>query len=90
VLPAQARAELVAALESCDYVVIFDDLNAESVLRDLRPDVHCKGTDYSSDTVPERAVVESFGGTVRIVGDVKSHSTRAILKEIVRRPQKPK
>ncbi len=90
VLPAQARAELVAALESCDYVVIFDDLNAEAVLRDLRPHVHCKGTDYSADTVPERAVVESFGGTVRIVGDVKSHSTRTMLKEIVRRPQKPK
>lgn len=86
-LAAEARAELVAALESTDYVVIFDELAAEGVLRDLRPDVHCKGTDYSVATVPERAVVESLGGTVRIVGDAKGHSTREILAEIVRRSQ---
>ncbi len=84
-LPAEARAELVAALESVDHVVIFDDLTAEGVLRDLSPDVHCKGTDYTSATVPERAVVESLGGVVRIVGDPKSHSTRRVLAEIVRR-----
>lgn len=84
-LPAEARAELVAALESTDYVVIFDDLTAETILRDLRPDVHCKGTDYSPQTVPERAVVESLGGIVRIVGDAKSHSAREILAEIARR-----
>ncbi len=88
-LPAGARAELVAALESVDYVVIFDNPTAESVLRDLRPDVQCKGTDYSPETVPERAVMESLGGTVRIVGDAKSHSTREILAEIVRRFQEP-
>ncbi len=86
-LAAEARAELVAALESTDYVVIFDELTAEGVLRDLRPDVHCKGTDYSVATVPERAVVESLGGMVRIVGDAKGHSTREILAEIVRRSQ---
>ncbi len=84
-LPAEARAELVAALESTDYVVIFDDLTAETILRDLRPDVHCKGTDYSPETVPERAVVKSLGGTVRIVGDAKTHSAREILAEIARR-----
>ncbi len=84
-LPAEARAELVAALEATDYVVIFDDLTAEPILRDLRPDVHCKGTDYSPETVPERAVVESLGGIVRIVGDAKSHSAREILAEIARR-----
>lgn len=84
-LPAGARAELVAALESVDYVVIFDDLTAEAVLRDLRPHVHCKGTDYSAETVPERAVVESLGGAVRIVGDAKSHSTRDVLADILRR-----
>ncbi len=84
-LPAEARAELVAALESTDHVVIFDDLTAEDILRELRPDVHCKGTDYSAETVPERAVVESFGGTIRIVGDRKRHSTREILAEIARR-----
>jgi rfaE bifunctional protein nucleotidyltransferase chain/domain len=85
VLCAEGRAELVAALESVDYVVIFDDLTAEAILRDLRPDVHCKGTDYSEATVPERAVMESLAGTVRIVGDAKSHSTRELLTEIARR-----
>jgi rfaE bifunctional protein nucleotidyltransferase chain/domain len=84
-LRAAWRVELVAALEGVDYVVIFDDLTAESVLRDLRPHVHCKGTDYSAETVPERAVMEQLGGTVRIVGDVKTHSTREILKEIGKR-----
>lgn len=80
-LPAEARVELVAALECVDYVVIFDDLTAEGVLRDLRPHVHCKGTDYTAESVPERAVMEELGGTVRIVGDAKTHSTRDILAE---------
>lgn len=84
-LPADARAELVAALECVDYVVIFDDLTAEGVLRDLRPHVHCKGTDYTAESVPERAVMEELGGSVRIVGDRKSHSTRDILAEIRKR-----
>jgi D-glycero-beta-D-manno-heptose 1-phosphate adenylyltransferase len=84
-LPAEARAELVAALECVDYVVIFDDPTAERILRDLRPHVQCKGTDYSPATVPERQVMESLGGTVRIVGDAKSHSTREIVNEIARR-----
>jgi len=81
-LPAEARVELVAALECVDYVVIFDDLTAEGVLRNLRPHVHCKGTDYTAESVPERAVMEELGGTVRIVGDAKNHSTRDILAEI--------
>lgn len=84
-LPAEARAELVAALESVDYVVIFDDLTAEAILRDLRPDVQCKGTDYSVETVPERKVMESLEGAVRIVGDLKTHSTRDLLAEIIKR-----
>jgi rfaE bifunctional protein nucleotidyltransferase chain/domain len=87
-LPENARAELVAALESVNYVVVFDDLTAEGILRDLRPDLHCKGTDYAEDTVPERKVTAQFGGTVRIVGDAKNHSTREILAEIVRRSQR--
>jgi D-glycero-beta-D-manno-heptose 1-phosphate adenylyltransferase len=86
-LSAAARAELVAALEAVDYVVIFDEPTAEAVLRELRPDVHCKGTDYTEETVPEREVVRSLGGVVRIVGDAKEHSTRALLAGIaVRRP----
>lgn len=85
-MTAEARASLIGALESVDYVVIFDDLTAEGVLRDLRPHVHCKGTDYTEQTVPERAVMESLGGEVRIVGDAKNHSTREVLAEISRRP----
>ena len=88
ILPAEARAELVAALEAVDWVVIFDDLTAEGILRDLRPDVHCKGTDYVVETVPERSLVESLGGMVRIVGDAKNHATRSLLAEIVRRTHK--
>jgi rfaE bifunctional protein nucleotidyltransferase chain/domain len=82
---AEARCELVAALECVDYVVVFDELNAESVLRDLRPDVHCKGTDYSVETVPEREVMKALGGVVRIVGDAKSHSTRELVARMAKR-----
>ena len=85
ILPAEARAELVAALQSVDYVVIFDSLTAAEILLDLLPNVHCKGTDYSEQTVPEREIVKSFGGEVRIVGDPKTHSTRELLAEISRR-----
>lgn len=79
----RARAEMLAALESVDYVVIFDELTAEKILRDLRPDVHCKGTDYTQATVPERAVVKDWGGQVSIVGDEKRHSTRQVLARII-------
>ncbi len=85
ILPAEARAELVAALASVDYVVVFEESSAAGVLLDLRPDVHCKGTDYSVETVPERDVVRSYGGAVRIVGDPKNHSTRELLAEMARR-----
>jgi len=64
--------------------VVFDDVTAESLLRDLRPHVHCKGTDYTEETVPEREVMKSLGGIVRIVGDSKTHSTRELLAEIRR------
>ena len=84
-LPANARVELVAALESVDYVIVFDGLTAEDLLRDLRPDVQCKGTDYLVETVPERALLERLGGKIHIVGDSKNHSTRELLAEIVRR-----
>jgi rfaE bifunctional protein nucleotidyltransferase chain/domain len=85
ILPAEGRAEMVAALESVDYVVIFDGLTATEILLDLLPDVHCKGTDYTLETVPEREVVKSYGGAVRIVGDPKNHSTHELLAEISRR-----
>jgi len=81
-LPEDARAELLAAMECVDYVIVFDDLTAENILRDLRPDVHSKGTDYTEATVPEREVVRSWGGRVVIVGDPKDHSTRDLLARI--------
>ena len=81
-LPEDARAELLAAMECVDYVVIFDEPTAENVLRDLEPEVHCKGTDYTEDTVPEREVVKSWGGRVVITGDAKDHSTRDVLARI--------
>lgn len=80
-----ARVELLAALACVDYVVVFDDDTAERILRDLRPHVQCKGTDYTEENVPERHVMRELGGVVRIVGDAKNHSTRDILAEIVRR-----
>ena len=81
-LTAEARAEMLAALEGVDYVVVFEDLTVETLLLDLRPDVHCKGTDYTEETVPERAVMVSLGGKVKIVGDPKGHSTSEILARI--------
>ncbi len=83
-LPEDARAELLTALECVDHVVIFDDLTAENILRDLKPDVHCKGTDYTEATVPECGVVKDWGGRVVIVGDPKDHSTRDVLARIAR------
>ena len=82
ILPASDRAELVAALRGVDYVVIFSEGNVERLLRLMKPDVHCKGTDYTVDTVPERAVVAGYGGRTAIVGDPKSHATRELLARI--------
>lgn len=84
-MPEVGRAELVAALECVDYVIVFDDLTAESLLADLRPHVQCKGTDYTEDSVPERRLMEELGGKVRITGDAKQHSTREILADIRKR-----
>ena len=82
VLPAIERAEIVAALESVTYVTIFDEPTVEELLLALKPDVHAKGTDYTTDTVPERDVVRSYGGQVAIVGDPKEHSTSAIIARL--------
>lgn len=82
VMPAVDRAEIVASLESVTYVTIFDEPTVEQLLLTLKPDVHAKGTDYTEETVPERAVVRSYGGRVAIVGDPKDHSTSAILTRI--------
>ena len=82
VLPATERAEIVAALESVNYITIFDEPTVEELLLALKPDVHAKGTDYTTDTVPERDVVRSYGGQVAIVGDPKDHSTSAIISRL--------
>jgi len=82
VLAAAHRAELVAALRGVDYVVIFPEPTVGPLLETLMPDVHCKGTDYTLDTVPERDVVRGYGGRVAIVGDPKDHSTRDLLARI--------
>jgi D-glycero-beta-D-manno-heptose 1-phosphate adenylyltransferase len=84
ILAAAERAELVAALRAVDYVVIFGDLTVERLLQLVKPDVHCKGTDYTVDTVPERGVVAAYGGRTAIVGDAKSHATRELLARIAR------
>jgi rfaE bifunctional protein nucleotidyltransferase chain/domain len=82
ILSADDRAELVAALRCVDYVVIFSEPTVGPLLEAVRPDVHCKGTDYTVDTVPERAIVKAYGGRTAIVGDPKDHSTRDLLSRI--------
>ena len=82
ILSAQARAELVAAFAAVDYVVIFDEPDVRALLRDLRPNVHAKGTDYTLDTVPEREEAARLGIRVAIVGDPKQHSTRDLIARI--------
>jgi D-glycero-beta-D-manno-heptose 1-phosphate adenylyltransferase len=79
ILTERARAALVAALAAVDYVVIFDELDVQSLLREIEPDVHAKGTDYTPDTVPEREVAKLLGIRIAIVGDPKQHSTRGLL-----------
>jgi rfaE bifunctional protein nucleotidyltransferase chain/domain len=82
VMAAEDRALLVGALRAADHVVVFEDDDVRRLLLTLRPDVHCKGTDYTEDTVPERDVVRSYGGRVAIVGDPMDHDTTALLTRI--------
>ena len=82
ILPAEDRALLVAALRAVDHVVVFEEDDVSRLLLALRPDVHCKGTDYTVDTVPEREVVRSYGGRVAIVGDPKDHDTSGLLARL--------
>jgi rfaE bifunctional protein nucleotidyltransferase chain/domain len=82
ILAAADRAEIVAALRGVDYVTIFPEPTVTPLLELLKPDVHCKGTDYTADTVPERETVRSYGGRIAIVGDPKDHSTRDLLARI--------
>lgn len=86
ILDERARAALVASLRDVDFVLLFSEPNVESLLHDLRPDVHAKGTDYTTATVPERAVSKQLGIRVAIVGDPKDHSTQAFLDGIRKGP----
>lgn len=82
ILPEQDRAELVASIRGVDYVVIFDEPTVAPLLELLEPEVHCKGTDYTVDTVPERETVRAYGGRIAIVGDPKDHSTTDLLSRL--------
>jgi D-glycero-beta-D-manno-heptose 1-phosphate adenylyltransferase len=82
VLRAEDRAEIVAAIAGVDYVTIFAEPTVDPLLTLLKPDVHCKGTDYTAETVPERDTVAAYGGRIAIVGDPKDHSTRDLLSRI--------
>ncbi len=80
VMPAEERAEIVAALADVDAVVIFPELDVRALIREIRPDIQAKGTDYTADSVPERDAVAEYGGRVAIVGDAKNHSTSEIIR----------
>jgi len=82
VVPAVERAEIIAALEPVDYVVLFDEPTCDALLAALKPEVHCKGTDYRAEDVPEAGTVRSYGGRIAIVGDPKDHATRDLIAAI--------
>jgi rfaE bifunctional protein nucleotidyltransferase chain/domain len=82
-MPEDERAEILSAISFVDYIVLFSELTVEHLLRTLQPDIHCKGTDYTVETVPEREIVSSYGGKTAIVGDSKDHSTQNLIQEIV-------
>ena len=81
-MPAAERAEIVAAVRDVDMVTIFDEPTVEELIRAIRPDIHAKGTDYTEDNVPERAIIQEVGGRVAIVGDPKDHSSTDIIKTV--------
>jgi bifunctional ADP-heptose synthase (sugar kinase/adenylyltransferase) len=81
-MTASDRAELVAALRAVTYVVVFSGQTVDELIERVRPDVHCKGTDYTIDSVPERETMHRLGGRIAIVGDPKDHSTRDLLSRI--------
>jgi rfaE bifunctional protein nucleotidyltransferase chain/domain len=80
VMPAEERAEIIAALSDVDAVVIFPELDVRALILEIHPDIQAKGTDYTADSVPERDTVAEYGGRVAIVGDPKNHSTSEIIR----------
>lgn len=81
-MPAEERAEILAAMEDVDAVVIFDEPDVRALIRELRPDVQAKGTDYTRESIPERDEVLAYGGRVEIVGDPKDHSSTQFLSQL--------
>jgi len=81
-MPELERAEIVSALKFVDYVTIFEEPTVEELIRTIRPDFHAKGTDYTTETVPEREIVRKYGGQVAIVGDPKDHSSTELIGKI--------
>jgi D-glycero-beta-D-manno-heptose 1-phosphate adenylyltransferase len=86
-VPEAERAEILAALAAVDAVVIFPELDVRAIIREIRPNVHAKGTDYTAESVPEREEVLACGGRVEIVGDPKDHSTTATIRSRIERPR---
>jgi rfaE bifunctional protein nucleotidyltransferase chain/domain len=82
--PQDDRAEIIASMACVDFVVVFDELTVVPLIESLEPDVHCKGTDYTEETVPERQAVAAHGGRVAIVGDPKDHATSGIIQRLTR------
>jgi len=87
-MPAEERAEIIAALAGVDAVVIFPERDVRSLIREIRPDVQAKGTDYTVDSVPERDAVLEYGGCIEIVGDPKDHSASEIIRSRLPKPQR--
>jgi len=85
IMPEQERAEIVAALADVDAVIIFPELDVRPIIREIRPDIQAKGTDYTAESVPERDTLIEFGGHVEIVGDAKDHSTSEIIRSQIMR-----
>lgn len=81
-MPDSERAEIIAALECVDFVTVFHERTVTELIQALRPDIHAKGTDYTTDTVPERAIVAEYGGRVAIVGDPKDHSSTELIETV--------
>ena len=81
--PEAERAEILASLDCVDYVLLFDEPTVDSILKELKPDIHAKGTDYTEESVPEKETVRAYGGQVAITGDPKNHSTRDLIHTIL-------
>ena len=88
ILDEKARVRIIASFECVDYVTTFDETTVDKVLLTLKPDVHCKGSDYTVDTVPERETVKSYGGKIAIVGGDKIRNTSDIIKNILGKDKK--